>query len=97
MDGHPETTEGRPTAQIDMRRANWRREWKGFDSPNYGQPFIAVTITQHGYLDDSVSGGRYFAEIRQDENGQWKLDGFWRQNMCARGTYAGQWTKERCV
>ncbi|MEL6878689.1 MAG: hypothetical protein AAGL68_11420 [Pseudomonadota bacterium] len=96
LDGHPESMEGRATAEIDIKRMQWLR----YPSSNITKldrtPFIAVKIIQHGYLDDSVSGGRYFAEVRMEETGQWKLDGLWSQNMCARGEHAGQWTATRC-
>ncbi len=58
--------------------------------------FIAVSITQHGYLDDSVSVGRYFAEVRRDAGCQMKLEGLWSQNMRARGEHAGQRTGTPC-
>ncbi|MEL7445598.1 MAG: hypothetical protein AAGK02_07270 [Pseudomonadota bacterium] len=96
LDGHPEGEEGRPTAMIEMKQMQWRREASLRDPSHDPSPFIAVTITQHGYLDDSVSGGRYFAEVRMDEAGEWKLSGLWGQWMCARGVKAGQWSGEPC-
>lgn len=96
LNSHPESMEGRATADIKVEKQRWRREAVGPLVPHSSDPFFAVTITQHGYLDDSVSGGRYFADVRQDEDGQWMVAGLWRQNMCARGKDAGQWTRERC-
>ncbi len=96
LDSHPEGMEGRASAEITVEKKRWRRE-PSYRTPVINtDPFIAVTITQHGYLDDSVSGGRFFAEMRQDENGKWMVAGLWSQNMCARGDKAGQWTGARC-
>jgi hypothetical protein len=97
LDGHPETMEGRATTTIKMSKESWRREYSTRPQTYDRSPFIAVRITQGGYLDDSVSGGRIFAEVRMDENGQWKLDGLWGQYKCARGSKAGQWTGGRCI
>ena len=96
LNSHPESMEGKGEAWVKVRKVKWRREFRMPDSPNWREPFYAVSFTQDGYLDDSVSAARYFAEVRIDEKGQWMLDGFWRQQMCARGENAGQWTKQPC-
>lgn len=97
LSGHPESMEGGASSDITMRKESWRRQISAKPLSYDTTPFIAVQITQSGYLDDSVSGGRYFAEVRMDENGQWKLDGLWVQYKCARGAKAGQWTGELCA
>ncbi|QFT78666.1 hypothetical protein [Erythrobacter sp. THAF29] len=96
LDGHPETMEGVPTMSMKMEKAKWHRHFSIRERINWRDPFIMITFEQKGYLDDSVSAGRYAAAIRMDENGKWKLDGFWAQHMCARGKNAGQWTGSNC-
>ncbi|MEP3051013.1 MAG: hypothetical protein ABJP48_07905 [Erythrobacter sp.] len=93
--GHPETEEGAPTVSLNISK----RQWAGFNlrnDPTSRDPFIAVEITRHGFLDDSVSGDRLFAQVRQTAEG-WKIIRLFGQNLCARGEHAGQWTKERCA
>ncbi|GMN03011.1 hypothetical protein [Erythrobacter sp. MTPC3] len=94
--GYPEGLEGQPTAEIVIKKQRWMRRVMQKEGINWRDPFIGVSITQHGYLDDAVSGGRYFAALRQEDNGEWKLAHFWKQNMCARGPNAGQWTADLC-
>lgn len=96
LDGHPEGMEGRPEMWLEMRKASWHRPLALRETINWREPFIMVSIRQKGYLDDSVSAGRYAAAIRMDENGKWKIDRFWSQDMCARGENAGQWTGGTC-
>lgn len=79
---HPEAIEGRPTMQIDM-------------APSADSSMMIVEVTQHGLLDDSVSGQRHVAHVKQGPKG-WHLVGLWQQSMCARGRLAGQWTGGRC-
>lgn len=97
LDSHPEGMEGRATTEISIQKMRWHSHIGSLRNPIDRAPFYGVTITQHGYLDDSVSGGRYFAEVRMGEDGQWNLDGLWSQQMCARGAKAGQWTNKPCI
>ncbi len=91
---HPESDEGRPSAEIEISAAHWqRRPWDKLAD----RTFMAIRIEEHGYLDDSVSGRRTFASARQDpQTGEWRVTGLWRQFMCARGDQAGQWSAGRC-
>ncbi len=79
---HPEAIEGRPTMHIET-------------APSGDNSMMIVEVTQLGLLDDSVSGQRYVAHVKQGPKG-WQLVGLWRQSMCARGRLAGQWTGSRC-
>ena len=92
--GHPESTEGSPTLELKIEKAQWRGGWPGTREDS-NLPFIGVRITRHGFLDDSVSGDRFFAQLRQTADG-WEIENLWGQNMCGRGAHAGQWTKEIC-
>lgn len=96
LSGFPEEMEGRTSSEISIEKQHWTRRSFTTNRTTSNEPFIGVSITQHGYLDDSVSGGRFFAAARQDEDGEWKLERFWTQNMCARGPNAGQWTADSC-
>ena len=91
---HPESDEGRPSAEIEISPAQWqRRPWDKLAD----RTFMAIRIEEHGYLDDSVSGRRTFAAARRDDkSGQWRIAGLWRQYMCARGERAGQWSGKPC-
>ena len=80
--GHPEAIEGRPTMHIEI-------------GPAASGSMMIVEVTQHGLLDDSVSGERYVGHVKQGPDG-WRLIGLWKQSMCARGRHAGQWTGGRC-
>jgi hypothetical protein len=95
LGNHPEGMEGRPSAKVTISKARWR------GGPFVKPPalrFMAVQIEEHGYLDDSVSGKRTFADIRPNrETGGWRIVGHWHQVMCARGDKAGQWSGEPCV
>ncbi|MEO0428189.1 MAG: hypothetical protein AAF160_12215 [Pseudomonadota bacterium] len=84
--GFPTTVEGRPTVDIEIAR-----------SPGDGPdgPRLEVHATGTGYPDDSVTGVRFVLFASPHPDG-WRLDELWRQNLCARGTLAGQWTAERC-
>ena len=90
----PESMEGRPEIAITMEK---RLLQTVRSRPDGGgrQPFIAVSITRHGLGDDSVSGDRYFAAVMRHKDG-WRVGKLWRQQMCARGQYAGQWTSAAC-
>ena len=95
LGNHPENKEGRPSAQIKISKAAW--QFGGFPKPPIPY-FMAIEVEEHGYLDDSVSGKRTFAEIRQDpETGEWRIAGHWYQLMCARGEHAGQWSAQPCL
>jgi len=94
--GHPETDEGRPMVDIKIEQRFWNNAWAVRGKPWKSEPFVAVWITRHGFLDDSVSGDRHFAELRMGEGG-WRIDELFSQSMCARGENAGQWTGELCA
>lgn len=91
---HPEGMEGRPSAQITISKAKW--QFAGFPKPPIPY-FMAIQIEEHGYLDDSVSGKRTFAALKQDPvTGEWRIGRHWYQFMCARGKRAGQWSAKPC-
>ncbi len=94
LGNHPEGMEGKPEVSISLKKAHWLPSMTKFPRFASGE-FIAVRIERHGFLDDSVAGDRYFAAVKQTDNG-WKVDALWQQNMCARGTFAGQWTQTPC-
>ncbi len=96
LSGHPETDEGLPKVEIKIEKRFWNNIWAVRGKPWKNEPFIAVWITRHGFLDDSVSGDRFFAELRQGPDG-WHVEELFGQNMCARGENAGQWTGDACV
>ncbi len=79
--GHPESLEGRPEMEVSM---------------SGGPNAITVKITNYGYLDDSVAGGRYYGVVTR-KGSNWYLDSLWQQNLCARGKNAGQWIKGPCL
>ena len=54
-----------------------------------------VFLTQTGYRDDSVSGGRWAATVKPQGSG-WIIESLWRQQLCARGTLKDTWTKQNC-
>lgn len=93
LGGHPASGEGRPSAEITISQGQWDNRF--LKPPT--RRFTAVKIEEHGYLDDSVSGKRTFAELTQNsETGTWKVGGHWHQFMCARGDRAGQWSAQPC-
>ena len=95
LGNHPESREGRPSATISIGPAQWRRE---FADKLADRRFMAIRIEEHGYLDDSVSGRRTFAEAHQHpQTGEWRVRGMWHQYMCARGERAGQWSGQPCL
>ena len=91
---HPESEEGNPTLSFSFAK----RHWVGIGYPGDPdrKPFLGVSIERHGFLDDSVSGDRYFAELRY-EDGVWRIEHLWGQSLCGRGKKAGQWSGEPCV
>lgn len=93
LSGHPETEEGQPTLSLNFGK----RQWSGhsFQGAAAHAPFLGVSIERHGFLDDAVSGDRYFAALRYDE-GSWRIEHLWGQSLCARGENAGQWSGEDC-
>lgn len=95
LGGAPESLEGRPEITIRMEKRLWQRTRRkpGGSRP---RPFIAVTVTRHGLGDDSVSGDRYFVAVVESDEG-WRVERLWRQQMCARGHHAGQWTGTACL
>ena len=94
LGNHPEGMEGRPSVEVTISKAQWRG--RPFTKAP-ARPFMAVEIEEHGYLDDSVSGKRTFAEIRPDaKSNGWRIVGRWHQYMCARGETAGQWVGKPC-
>ncbi len=54
-----------------------------------------VFVTQSGYADDSVSGGRWAATVKPQSSG-WAIETLWRQQLCARGAHKEKWTKQNC-
>lgn len=62
---------------------------------NSGTTTGIYLYTMTGFGDDSVSGERYRIEFIQKDNG-WELVQGGRQFQCARGTFAGAWTKDLC-
>ncbi|GAA4035706.1 hypothetical protein [Parerythrobacter jejuensis] len=93
----PETAPMQPETYISMQRAQWlsRTTFKPRPSRDQSQDIIAVTITQHGLLDDSVSGQRFTAIAALDAE-KWRLMHLFSKNMCARGSEAGRWVAHRC-
>jgi hypothetical protein len=90
----PESLEGRPEIEITMEKRLWQPgHLKSGGSRR--RPFMAVSVTRHGFGDDSVLGDRYFIAVMKRPEG-WRVDKLWRQQMCARGQYAGQWTGAAC-
>lgn len=90
----PESLEGRPEIEIKMEKRLWQpARWQSGGSRR--RPFMAVSITRQGLGDDSVSGDRYFVSVMKRSDG-WRVDKLWRQQMCARGQYAAQWTGAVC-
>lgn len=90
----PESLEGRPEIEIRMEK----RLWQSGHLKSGGSrraPFMAVSIIRHGLGDDSVLGDRYFVAVIKRPDG-WRVDRLWRQQMCARGQFAGQWTAAAC-
>jgi len=72
LGNYPEGLEGRPEVTLEMKKARWNR--MSFRKPFKGsKKFIAVEIERHGFLDDSVSGDRYFVAVKQTDAG-WKVD-----------------------
>lgn len=96
LGNHPESFEGRPSAEVTISPARWRR--MGLEKPpGRVNAFMAIQIEEHGFADDSVSGKRTFASAVPDEKrGGWRIDWHWHQFMCARGERSGQWTNEPC-
>ena len=97
MGNEPETLEGRPEAHITMERVRWLPSIVSKPAPSarQGHDAMAVHLTRHGLLDDSVSGERMSVILRHDEDG-WIVYRSYRQTMCARGTTAGQWSSATC-
>ncbi len=91
---YPESMEGRPQVKLRMEKMQWDRRWPNTDTTAH-KSFLGVWITRKGLLDDSVSGDRYFVEVRHSSQG-WRVANLWSQHMCARGTDAGQWTNVPC-
>lgn len=81
MAGHPESDEGRPTANFS------------FASGRNGE--ITFKLTMTGYLDDSVAGERFEGTARLEAEG-WRLVELWSQTLCGRGGSAGQWVAGLC-
>ncbi len=79
---HPESTDGRPSLQID---AVQRQDGRG----------MFVQIVTLGLLDDSVSGMSYIGSVDEGASG-WVLKQLWKRALCARGARAGQWTTGAC-
>ncbi len=55
-----------------------------------------VFITQTGYPDDSVSGGRWAATVKP-QGSNWVIEALWRQQLCGRGALKDKWTKRNCA
>ncbi|MEL7199619.1 MAG: hypothetical protein AAGL10_15010 [Pseudomonadota bacterium] len=93
--GHPETDSGLQTTRMTIDKRVWGNPFPIKGKPWSTEPFVAISIRQEGFRDDSVSGARYFIEMRPGEDG-WRIENMFSQNLCARGQFAGQWTGERC-
>jgi len=78
---HPESSEGRPSLKIELRKDE--------------TGLFVVDIVLRGYLDDSVEGEEYRGLVAWTEHG-WRLEALGRRNICARGPNAGQATMEPC-
>lgn len=91
---HPEGEKGNPTLSFSFGKRHW--VGIGYSLPPGRRPFLGVTIERQGFLDDSVAGDRYFAELRF-EDGAWRIEHLWGQWLCARGHRAGQWSAELCA
>ncbi len=48
-----------------------------------------VTITDMGYLDDSVIGKKWVIEVFKNSQGQWERKSVKSSNICARGESSG--------
>lgn len=69
--------------------------------PSESQPRAAVVvITRSGLMDDSVNAERYRIsfELKQNQRSHpgWHWVQYGEQFQCARGSTAGQWTKNLC-
>lgn len=78
---HPESEEGRPSLQVDMR--------------NDESGSLVIDVTMGGYLDDSVAGEEYRAFISRTVEG-WRLEVLGRRYICYRGSNPGVPTKDLC-
>jgi len=96
-DRFPMTMEGRPEIELTMRKARWLPSTVFKPVPVNGQSedIIAIRITLHGFLDDSVSGERFVALAKREPDG-WRLSRLYSQAMCGRGETAGQWSSVSC-
>lgn len=56
-----------------------------------------VMITENGYLDDSVSGGRYTFQLIKDENGNWRVVGKTHLVKCHQGRGHTNFSEEPCL
>ncbi|MEM7500294.1 MAG: hypothetical protein AAF371_20225 [Pseudomonadota bacterium] len=83
---YPTAIEGRPTVEIEIAPS----PLNGPDGPR-----LEVRATGTGYPDDAVTGVRFVLLASPHPDG-WRMDELWRQNLCARGSSAGQWTADRC-
>lgn len=93
----PASHEGRPSFKLEVEKALWlpRVVRKPFGPARQRQEVLTVRLTQHGILDDAISGMRLFAIARQTGKG-WRLQNIYSQQMCARGQRAGQWSSAPC-
>lgn len=97
LHGFAETMEGRPEASLTLNKVRWLPQISAKPGPfeAQGADAIAVSITRHGLLDDSVSGQRFTAIATLDGD-KWRLMHLFSQDMCARGPAAGRWAPGRC-
>lgn len=94
LGNHVEAMEGKPGLTVSMKQARWYH-WAFPKLPVGQKDFLGVEIERTGIADDAVSADRYFVAVVQSEDG-WRVDKLWRQQMCARGKFAGQWTEQNC-
>ncbi|RGP39838.1 hypothetical protein BPTFM16_00113 [Altererythrobacter insulae] len=94
LKAHPETDEGRPTVEVSVSRYIERGHIET-DQAGDPQSFIGAQITRRGFLDDAVSGDRYFAQLSYLD-GSWSISKLWGQQLCARGPSAGIWKADGC-
>lgn len=74
---------------------NFKEETFVFADKNTGRNTGVYLLTMKGFEDDSVSGERLRIEFEKRGNA-WELVQGGKQYQCARGSSAGEWTKDLC-
>jgi hypothetical protein len=80
----PESTEGRPHLEIQMRE----------DSKRPGE--ILLLITAKGYLDDSVAADQWRARLERADRGGWRFISAENRWQCYAGRGPIGWTVQPC-